>query len=86
MMIFPSMLLRAAKQAGMKIPELEDDDETFNADEFPHFHVFCNVQLARPIKLGEHWNNAKIIAAIPEDQVHTITLEDLIGLGLQFQS
>lgn len=80
MMILPSMLLDAAQQAGMKCPEL-DENETFDKEQFPHFHLFCNAQLNRPITWGNHWNNAKIIAAIPENQVKTITWDDLDILG-----
>ena len=54
------MQLFAAEQARMKHPDLELD-EKWDAAEFPHFTVFCNVQLGRPITWGEHWENAKII-------------------------
>lgn len=83
MLAFPGMIAKAAEDAGMKVPA--DPDGDWSADEFPHFHVFCNVQLARPVvHHGEHWGNAKIVAAIPEDQLRTTTLEDLLRRGLSF--
>lgn len=84
MMTFPGMIAEAAQRAGMKTPP--DPDDKWNPDEFPHFQIFCNIQLARPITWGEHWHNAKVIAAIPENKLKTITLDDLIAKGLQFTS
>lgn len=78
MLIFPDQIANAATQAGMKVPP---DPEAFNPNEFPHFHVYCNVQLCRKITWGNHWRNAEIIAAIPEQQLRTLTLEQLERLG-----
>lgn len=86
MLAFPSMLLSAAEQAGMKTPELDENDE-FDRNKFPHFAVFCAVQLCRPmISLGEHWDNAKVIAEIPEHEIRTISLEGLLKRGLAWSS
>ena len=79
MMAFPGMLVPAAEQAGMKVPE---DPDEFDAEEFPHFQVFCNAQLCRPMTPGEHWENAKVIAEIPDAEIRMLTLPDLIGRGL----
>lgn len=80
MLAFPGMLVPAAKQANMKVPP---NPEEFPSDEFPHFAVFCNAQLARPMSSStEHWSNAKVIAAVPEDQIRTVCLDDLIERGL----
>jgi hypothetical protein len=82
MMAFAGMLVEAAEQAGMKVPP---DPDEFVPTEFPHFHVFCNVQLARPLVMwGEHWENAKIVAAIPEADLQTITLQQLMAKGLSY--
>jgi hypothetical protein len=83
MMVFPEMLVDAAKQAGMKTP---DDPDQFDANEYPHFQVFCNVQLCRPITWGEHWDNAKVVAKVPDDKIRETTLEELIAQGLHFKS
>jgi hypothetical protein len=82
MMAFPSMLVRAAEEARMKVP---DDPNDFNAEEFPHFQCFCSLQLCRPITWGEHWENAKVIAGFTEDEIKAATLETFIERGLQFQ-
>ena len=82
-MAFPKMLRSAAEKAGMKVPP---DTDHFDPKEFPHFQVYCNVQLCRPIRWGEHWENAEIIAAIPKDKIMSVTLTDLLALGLEFSS
>lgn len=60
MMAFPSMLVEAAEKAGMEVPENPDGGDF--QETHPHFHVFCTLQLGRPINWGEHWENAEIIA------------------------
>lgn len=89
MLAFESMIAAAARDAGMKTPPdsaLDHDDRPkpgWSPEEYPHFHVFCNAQLARPVEHGEHWDNAKIIAAIPEDKIKTTTFDDLRELGVR---
>ena len=84
MMAFPGMLVEAAKKANMKTPPDPDTIE-YDAEEYPHFHCYCLLQLARPIRWGEHWDNAEIIAKIPADKIMTMTLEDFLALGLHWQ-
>jgi len=89
MLAFPSMIARAAEQAGMKTPNFDDinDDWGFNPEEFPHFQVFCIAQLGRSMSdMGEHWGNAKVIAEIPDDEIRSVTLEDLLYRGLSWSS
>jgi hypothetical protein len=81
MLMFPSMLIPAAKKAGMKVPTFNKGKEQFNADKYPHFNLYCNAQLNRPITWGNHWENAKIIAGIPEEELRTITWDKLESLG-----
>lgn len=84
MLAFPMMLIPAAKEAGMPIPE---DADNFDSNEFPHFQVFCTIQLGRPmVSMDEHWVNAEVIAAIPLDEIKTVTLNDLIARGLSCQT
>jgi hypothetical protein len=81
MLVFAGMIVDSAVKAGMKVPEDPDD---FDAEQFPHFHAFCNVQLGyRMPNLHCHWGNAEIIAAIPEDKIKTITVKELLELGFQ---
>lgn len=82
MLAFAFMLIDAAEQAGMKTPTLPRGVETFDRDAYPHFDVFCKVQLARPMQPGEHWENAKVVASVPEDEIRGVTLEELVERGL----
>jgi hypothetical protein len=84
MMAFPGMIAEAARQAGMKTPP--EPDGKWSPDEYPHFHVYCNVQLGRAIQWGEHWENAKVVAKLGPRKIKSVTLEQLIGLGLRYQS
>lgn len=80
MIAFPSLLLEPAKQAGMAIPTV--DNETFDANEFPHFAVFCAWQCGRSMPTpSAHWDNAKVIAGIPPARIRIVTGFDLQSLG-----
>lgn len=81
MLAFPTMLVSAAEEAGIKVPPDPDD---FDAKAFPHFAVFCNAQLGRPMSAGAHWGNAFVVAKIPDDQIQKITVADLLNLGWQY--
>lgn len=70
MLAFPGMLVAPAEKAGIQVPE---DPNNFDSDDYIRFAIFCQA----------HWANAKIIASIPEDQLKTITMGDLCGLGYQ---
>lgn len=86
MLAFPGMLMSAATQAGMKTPDLSENDD-YDPMDYPHFHVFCLVQLGRPmLDMGEHWKNAEVIAEIPDEDIKSMTLDDLIGRGLSYSS
>lgn len=80
MMAFPSMIAQAAEEAGIKVPA--DPDGEYIPAEYPHWHVFCLLQLGRRVRWGEHWDNAKVIAAIPEEKLKEMHLEDFIKAGL----
>lgn len=93
MMVFPSMLVPAAQSAGMKAPtekEMDKFEKNWNnqkmKEKYPHFWVFCTLQLARPVRWGEHWENAKVIAGIPEEKLKTMTLSDFIAAGLEYHN
>lgn len=67
----------------MKTPE--DSDKDFLPSEFPHFTVFCNLQLCRPMRThSEHWENAKIIAAIPENELIEMSIGDFLAKGIHY--
>lgn len=88
MMAFPSMLFDAADQAKMARPP-EDWNEDWTdelREQYPHFFCYCMLQLNRPITWGEHWENAKIIASIPDTKIKKMELVDFLAMGLRFQN
>ena len=76
--------VNAAKKAGMKTPE--DPDNGYDKEKYPHFFIYCMVQLCRRIRWGEHWDNAVVVAKIKEEKLKTITLEQLIAMGLEYST
>jgi len=83
MLVFPHMLITPATAAGMSVPT---DADNFDGNEYPHFAVFCTLQLGRRMKMdGEQWRNAKVIASIPKDRITQMTLEDFLAAGLEWQ-
>jgi len=80
---YPGMLVRSAEAAGMKVPDEPDAEGGFEDSKYPHFGIFCNVQLGVELCSADDTDhNAKIIAAIPESKIKTVTLKDLLTLGL----
>lgn len=83
MIAIPSILAVAAKKAGIKVPE-DPDKFLEQKTEFPHFYVFCAIQLGTSMPYpGVHFDNAKVIAEIPDSQIHTITYTELQALGFR---
>lgn len=84
MLAFESLIAQAATDAGMKTPPGELLDEEWSAEEYPHFRVFCNIQLGREMsRPNQHWDNAKVIAKIPDDRIKEMTLADLEAAGVE---
>lgn len=84
MILFAGLLIPSATDAGMKVPAQETlDEDNLEAfrDEFPHFYVFCQMQLGRRMDPGEPFTNATIIAKIPEKKIRKVTFQDLAKLG-----
>ena len=80
MIALPSVLANTADKAGIIVPE---DPDNFDPEDYPHFYVFCCVQLGKAMKdPAEHFFNAKIIADLTEEQVKAVTLNELISKGL----
>ena len=86
MIAFASLLEEPARQAGIPVPKNSD---CFNAEKFPRFELFCKAQLGRAkTSANEHWENelwenAKVIAGLPEEVLKTITPEGLRAAGFQ---
>lgn len=84
MIAFPGMLTGAAEAAGIKVPDDPDKYQEVK-DTYPHFFVFCMIQLARRMAMnGEHFRNAEVIAKIPAEKLITMTIQDLIEAGLEY--
>jgi len=81
MIAFPVMLVEPASQAGIDIP---DDLESYDTEKYSRFHLFCCAQLGQPMPNWTcHFDNAKVIARIPEDKIKTIMFNELIEAGFQ---
>jgi len=81
MIAFPGMLVSAAQEAGMAVPKNPDK---FDKEQYPHFAVFCGVQLGRAMSSWtEHWENAHVIAKVPEKEIRAITVQGLLDKGLK---
>jgi len=82
MLAFPSMLVVHAKTAGIKCPP---DPDNFKKAKYPHFFVFCQVQLCRPMGSPlEASQNAEVVAKVPASKILKVTLDDLIERGLRY--
>lgn len=81
MIATPYGLISPAEKAGIKVP---NDVDNYDPEEYKHFHLFLCAQLGAPMPTStSHWENAKVIAKIPEDKIKTITAEELEDLGFQ---
>ena len=81
MLAYAEMLVSAAKAANITVP---DDVEKYDPQKFPHWHVFCTIQLGAPMPHPTaHWENARVIGQIPEGSIRTTTFEQLKELGIQ---
>lgn len=81
MITFPSLLANAASKSGIMVPQIVDN---YSREDYPHWFVFCWAQLGRPMPSPvSHWNNAKLIAGIPANQLKYVSIEDLNKKGLQ---
>lgn len=88
MIAFPGMLVSACEAAGIAVPPETSSMAAVekHSDEFPYFFVFCMTQLCRPIRWGEHWENAHVIASIPREEITSVTLEQLIEKGFEYHT
>ena len=79
MKAFPEMIAPAAEEAGIKLPP---DLENYEASQYPHWLVFCRMQLGQPMPYPSvDWGNAKIVAAISNEEITKVTPEELVAKG-----
>lgn len=82
MILFPAMLANCAKDAGIKLPK-DVNAEDFDSEEFPHWKVYLAVQLGASLPHPRaHWENARVVAEIPDDKIREITYNQLLERGL----
>lgn len=80
MLAFPGMLAPYAESAGIKVPE---NLEKYEPHDYPHWHVYLNIQLGASMPSPDApSNNAKIIASLDEKRIKTVSFRDLEELGL----
>lgn len=80
MIAIPIMLVSPAEKAGMKVPE---DPDNFKREDYTHFFIFLTVQLGAPMPYpSAHWDNAKLIASLSDEEVKSVTYQQLLDKGL----
>ena len=68
-------LVHAAQEAGIAVPS-----ELYSSvrDEFPHWVLFCDCQIDRPLQDDKsHYRNAIALATIPEEDVRGLKYRDV---------
>lgn len=64
-------------------PDTPENINGYDKSLYPHWHVFVTIQLGAPMPVPTaHWENAEIIAQIPEDKITTVTAKDLMEMGV----
>ena len=83
MIAMPTLLVRPAEKAGIAVPADPDEHEA-HKESHPHFHVFCVMQLGQPMPYAAvHWDNAKVVAGIPDDEINIVTAQQIKDRGFQ---
>lgn len=83
MIAFIGMAAAAARAAGMKTPP-DEELNTFNSSDYPHFYVYSNMQLGRRCPSStSHWHNARLVAGISDDEIKTVTVGMLDQKGFE---
>lgn len=83
MLAFPSMLADAAEKAGILLPK-DCDRFDENKEQYPHWFVFCIMQLGQPMPSpGVHYENAKVIAELTDEEIVTLTHLQIVKRGFQ---
>ena len=64
-------LVSFAKVAGISVP---DNPHDLSTDDYPHWNLYCNVQIERPIPSDDALlHNAMVIAAVPTSRLLSTT-------------
>lgn len=78
MITMPETLVDAAQAAGMLVPvNLRDYDK----DIYPYWHIYCVIQLDRPMSSPDsHILNANTVAKLSDNVVRSIKPADVDGI------
>lgn len=88
-LFFAGMLRPPAEAAGIKVPIGEDGkvDENYKPQEYPHWHVYCAIQLGAALPSWDApWENARIIGRLTDDEVKTVDFNGLMAEGLRIST
>lgn len=81
MIALAAALVPFAESVGMKVPK---DPDNFDRNAYPHFFVYLQLQIGRPIlRNRSHVENAKIITSISNAEIRKITFPELIMMGVE---
>lgn len=81
MIAFVEMAVTPCKNAGIPVP---NDLENYDKKLFNRFFVYCAVQLGASMpRPNSHFTNAELIASLDDNEVETITYQQLLDRGLE---
>ena len=88
MIAHPDILANIAAKQGIKVPEKAhkifdiDVDQTIK-NKYPHFYVFCALQLFRKMSNWDQpHHNAKVIASLKTEDLMKMTVDDYVRAGV----
>lgn len=77
----PALLRKPAEEALISVPP---DLEKYDPEQYPHWDVFCIMQLGTPLPdWSAHFHNAEVIARIADDEIYHITRDDILKRGFK---
>lgn len=74
MIAMPELLAEPASDAGISIPDEIPEDLDSIRETHTHFFVYCMMQLGAPMPSPtSHWENAKVIAQLSDEEIIKVT-------------
>lgn len=81
MIVYPSMLVPHAKEAGIDVPDPVGDLAQVRETHL-RFYIYCMMQLEVPVPYaGALTDNARVIAGLKEEELSTITDVEIYKRG-----
>lgn len=81
MFAFPEMFRPHIEKSNIELP---DDMENYDKDKYLAFHIFLVLHLGRTIDVSSLESNANKIAALSEEELRSLTLNDIDRLCLEY--